>query len=251
MFPNSNISHLACECGKLKELGVLPIMKDYCFCSVWRVNVDSNFSKLAGRAEGRYTSILCGEIPLLDSDAFQEIAAKTAEELYELCKDYTGKNAKVLVAGLGNSEITHDSLGARVCDKLTPSENLCVFYTGVEAKNGIDTANIVRSIAQCAEAELVIAVDSLAANSEERVGRVIQLCDSGISPGSGAGNKSGEVSRGTVGVPVIAVGVPTALKQNEMSEKGYLLVKDDIFLLREKAAEIISETIRRCFEHKT
>ena len=250
MLPISHVSHLACECGKLKGLGILPQIRDYCFCSVGRISVDREGSRLTGRAEGNYASVFCGELSSLDREAAREIAEKTAEELSVMCGRYIGKNkdARVLVVGLGNGKITYDAFGTMVCQKLAPDENMRVFIAGVESETGIETAKAVRCMAECTKAELVIALDSLAANSEERLGRVIQLCDSGISPGSGVGAQNGEISLKTIGVPVVSIGVPTAIKPSAMSERGYLLVGGDVFSLCRVASETIADSIKLCFE---
>ena len=252
MFPKNDISHLVCECGKLKGLGISPRMKDYCFCSVGQVFIDSKSSKLIGRGEGDYVSIFCGDFSALDGEALNEITQKTAEELSLLCGKYTqkGRCAKLLVVGLGNGKIVHDALGALVCKKLVPDENICVFPVGVASETGLDTASVVRSVAESSRAELVIAVDSLAANSEERLGRVIQLCDSGIFAGSGVGNENNEISLKTIGIPVISIGAPTALKPSESDKKNYLLVSGDVLGLCKKASVIISDSIKIYFNHE-
>lgn len=249
MFPKNENSHLACECGKIAKLPFAPTVRDYCFCSVSRIEINADSSKLVGRPAGRYSSVFLGGFLKLEEEERREVAEKTAEELAMLCRECVGnaKNKRALVVGLGNGGVTHDSLGARVCEKLSPDSGLYVFPIGVSGKSGIESAELVKSIAICAKAELVIAVDSLAARSEERVGRVIQLSDSGIAPGSGAGRDCGAVDMSSVGVPVISLGVPTALFVEKMSERGYLMVGDEILPLCEGAAEIIADAIRICF----
>ena len=249
MFPKNSNSHLACECGRIAKLPFSPVVEDYCFCSVSRIDIDTESSKLVGRPAGRYSGIFLGGFSGLEREAKEEVAEKTAEELNALCEKCAcdTEKTKVLVVGLGNGGVTHDSLGARVCEKLCPTDNLCVFSVGVSGKSGIESVRLVKSIAQCSGAELVIAVDALAARSEERVGRVIQLSDSGIAPGSGAGNECEAVNRASVGVPVISVGVPTVLADEKMSKEGYLLVGEEILPLCECAAEVIANAIGKCF----
>ena len=253
MFPKSDNSHLVCECGRISKLPFSSAIKDYSFCSVSKIDINYEASKLVDRPMGTYTSIFLGGFGNLCSDAVSEIVEKTACELGLLCekqiKDSKGK--RILVVGLGNSQVTHDSLGARVCERLSPTENLYVFPVGVSGKSGIESASIVKGIAECAGAELVIAVDSLAARGEERVGRVIQLFDGGIAPGSGAGNSCAAIDKDAVGVPVVSIGVPTALAEAEIRERGYLLVGDNVLELCDEAARIIADAMEICFSNQT
>lgn len=248
MFPKNDSCHLACECGRIAKLPFSPVIEDYCFCSVSRIDIDEKSSGLVGRPKGRYSSIFLGGFSGLENDAKKEVTEKTAKELGAICTKFIGKTKKpgVLVAGLGNGRVTHDSLGAMVCEKLFPTESLYVFSIGVSGKSGIESAELVKSITRCSGAELVIAVDALAARSEERVGRVIQLSDSGIAPGSGAGARCDAINSKTVGVPVVSIGVPTVLYDEKMSKEGYLLVGEEILPLCECAADVISNAIK-CF----
>lgn len=244
MFKQSDVCHLACECGKIAGLPFVRENEEHIFCGVSRIDIDNEGSKLVGRPAGRYVSVAFGNLSELCEDAFCEITEKTAAELEALVARFGKEQPKILVAGLGNREITHDSLGARVCAALEPDENLAVFEVGVSGKSGIESAEIIKSVADCCGAELVIAVDSFAALGEERVGRVIQLSDGGIAPGSGVGKDVAAVGSETVGVPIISVGVPTALVDEKLRARGYLSVGEDVLTVCQKAADIISKSIK-------
>ena len=117
-------------------------------------------------------------------------------------------------------------------------------------KSGIDSVRVVRGIAECCEADIVIAVDSLAARSEVRVGRVLQLSESGIAPASGVRKGSACVDRTSVGVPVIAIGIPTALSEDGGDARGYLSVGEDLLEICEVGAFVVSEMIKNAFKPK-
>ena len=238
--------HLACECEKIASLPLSWENEDYVFCGVSRVDISNEVSDLTGRPAGRYVSISFGELDKLPDEGMDEIIGVSAGELGMLVRHAVGEREvkKILVAGLGNGGITHDSLGARVCARLAPAEGLAVFAVGVEARSGVETARVVKSLSECFGAELVIAVDSLAATGEERVGRVIQLFDGGLTPGSGAGAKNTEINRDFLGVPIVSVGIPTALINNELKERGYLSVGEKVGEICEKGALLISEAIK-------
>ena len=133
------------------------------------------------------------------------------------------KEGCVLVAGLGNHNITPDAIGPKtveftlstrhVADCMPQFEfrSVAAISPGVMGQTGIETGDVIRSVCSEINAACVIAVDALASMSTKRLGRTIQICDTGISPGSGVGNKRAELSEKTLGVPVIALGVPTVV----------------------------------------
>lgn len=141
----------------------------------------------------------------------------------------------VLVAGLGNDEITADALGPKTNDyvlstrhiadelKATLSVNNVVpvssIATGVLGETGIETAEIIKGVVDVIKPSCVITVDALAASSTDRLGTTVQLCDCGISPGSGVGNHRFEISKATMGVPVISIGIPTVVCTSIISGK--------------------------------
>ena len=238
---SKNESHLVCECAKIASLPFVRESEDGIFCGVSRIDIDKEGSLLVGRDEGRYVSIDFGALCGLCREGLDEITAVTARELTALIKRQGGAVGGILVAGLGNRRITHDSLGFRVCELLTPSEGLFVFAAEVSGKSGMESARLVKCAAEACGAGIVIAVDSLAARSEERVGRVIQLSEGGIKPASGVGAESARLDRQSLGVPVLSVGIPTALADYE--HEGYLSVGEDLLDVCSVGAKIISDAI--------
>ena len=245
MLPQNEVSHLVCECARIAKLPFCGENEEYIYCGVSRVDINKEASALVGRAAGRYVSVTFGELSALCDEAIDEIIQKTAREISDLIGRTASGCKNILVVGIGERRVTHDSLGARVCEDLGACEDLFVFEAGTAWRSGIDTAALVKSVALSCEAGLVIAVDSLAAQSEDRVGRVIQISDSGIAPGSGAGKTGEAICRSTVGVPVISIGVPTALVVKELKESGFLAVGNDILALCERSAHVISSSIAK------
>ena len=244
---------LVCECGKMASLPIKNRIEDHTYCSVSRMRLDGELAGLIGRREGSYSSVFFGNASELEEKAEDEIAKILSNEFFALCLGAVKgkKNFKSLVVGLGNGSVTHDSLGCAVCARLLPSENSAVYAVGVAAKSGIPTVAVTRALGAAANSDLVIAVDSLAARSVERVGRVVQLTDSGILQGSGVGAREEGLDAESVGVPVIAVGFPTAFIP-EITEKsdGYLAVPCDLPLIVEGGARIISKALRMMLSQK-
>ena len=138
----------------------------------------------------------------------------------------------VLICGLGNRSITADALGPAVADALVITRHVKLrekklfdslfslevasFAPGVLAQTGIETEELVRGAVERARPDLVVAIDALAARSAERLMTTVQLCDTGIAPGSGMGNRNGALDRKTLGVPVVAIGVPTVVTSSTL-----------------------------------
>ena len=130
---------------------------------------------------------------------------------------------KLLFIGLGNGEVTPDALGPLVIKNLFVTRNLkgwkevegcpvvAALAPGVMAQTGMETGEIVEGIVKKIHPDALIVIDALAAKSSERLNRTIQISNTGIAPGSGVGNQRNEITEKTMGVPVIALGVPTVI----------------------------------------
>lgn len=160
---------------------------------------------------------------LFGDDALKE---KTTEELCRILSEFLkkyliGKGSPILVAGLGNENITADSLGGKVVDKLYVTShlysdksifekfgNLSGIKCGVSGTTGIASFDVLSGVAERIRPSLIIAVDALACSSVRRLGKTIQISDAGIEPGGGVANPKPKLDRDSLGVPVIAIGVP-------------------------------------------
>jgi spore protease len=177
-----------------------------------------------GKAPGTYLTV---EVPALrtkDSNLQERVAAHFANEFSQFLQDVgIDANAKVLLVGLGNWNVTPDALGPHVIKQsmvtrhlfeLAPDQvadgyrSVSAVSPGVLGITGIETSEIIYGVVQETKPDLVIAFDSLASRALSRVNTTIQVTDTGISPGAGVGNKRKQLNQETLGVPVIAVGVP-------------------------------------------
>ena len=163
------------------------------------------------------------------------------------------------MCGLGNRLVTSDSLGPAVTDKLYPTVALEEYDTkifllspGAEGQNGFSTFDNVKSAVELSECELLIVIDSLCARSPERLSATIQLSSTGILPGSGVGNHKKEISKETLSVPVISIGVPTVSELKVLSEGEdiFFLSPSDIDLCISSFADILASSIEKIFYRK-
>ncbi|MBQ7293976.1 MAG: GPR endopeptidase [Clostridia bacterium] len=245
------IRDLACECERIGKLPFDIKTEDFLHYSLSRLELNENEAKLVGRPSGRYVSIFSGSVSELDGESASDISEALSRELALMAKAVTGKDAsclKAVLAGLGNRSVGYDSFGARVCEMTAPSSRLAVFKIGVPSQSGLTSSRFLRCVADCAKADLAVVLDSLVAKSEERVGRIIQLADSGVTAGSGVGNHSDRIDGDALGIPVIAIGLPTALEtEGSLMKMGYLAVSAQAENIAKSGARIVSRGIEMLF----
>lgn len=195
---------------------------------VTKVMIDTkNAAKIMGKPIGSYVTMEAPALIEPDEDYHREISDCLAEELLNIIPD-SDREQSVLVVGLGNREVTADALGPRVVDNLFITRHVVKAYgkaayncskmnlvssiePGVMAKTGMETAEIVQGVVEETSPDVLIVVDALAARSTKRLNRTIQITDTGIQPGSGVGNHRNALTEATLGIPVIAIGVPTVV----------------------------------------
>lgn len=223
-----------------------------------------------GKEMGTYITV---ELPSL-TDNFTE----TDERLVTIGNEIRRLlpvNGLVLVAGLGNPEITPDSLGPKTSSRILATRHItgeiarstgldrlrpvAVMSTGVTGQTGIETGEYILSIVKRIRPNAVVVIDALASRRPERLGCTLQISDTGISPGAGVGNHRTKINKETIGVPVIAIGVPTVVdvqtlasdllkgdfgsKTKKMITPGgrqMVVIPREIDLLTERAARLIS-----------
>lgn len=173
----------------------------------------------------------------------------------------------VLVAGLGNKNITADSLGPlvnayvlstrHILNDLSATSgfenlfNVSTITTGVLGETGIETSEIIKGVVQQINPSCVIAVDALAASSTERLGTTVQFSDNGIFPGSGVGNHRHEISEKTLGVPVVSIGIPTVVSTSVITGNdadNVFVTPREIDRIAEQGAKLIGMGINKCFQ---
>jgi spore protease len=191
------------------------------------VEITSVGEKHLGKKPGRYLTMEVQGIRQQDTELQQKVEEVFANEFSQFLKGMgIKKEDSCLVVGLGNWNVTPDALGPMVCENLLITRHLyelqpenveegyrsvSALAPGVMGLTGIETSDIIFGIVEKTKPDFVIAIDALASRSIERVNSTIQISDTGIHPGSGVGNKRKELSKATLGIPVIAIGVPTVV----------------------------------------
>ncbi len=236
--------------------------------SITRIDVlNETGAETVGKPIGRYVTV---EVTPFAKHA--QFIDDSLEALTLEIRRMIPSQGSALIAGLGNTKITPDALGPKCASmifatrhitgellKATGFENLrCVtsFSTGVTGETGAEASEMIKGIVGMVNPDFVITVDALAARSVERLGTTVQMCNTGIIPGSGVGNSRQEISEKTVGVPVISIGVPTVvdaatlildcggagLDENSVIEQsGNMMVTPrEVDLMIERAAKLVS-----------
>ena len=239
-------------------------------------------SQLLKKPVGNYVTV---QLPSL-TDSIRDTDARVkalSEEIGRLLP----VNGLVLVAGLGNIEITPDALGPKTASKVLATRHIpgaiarstgldrlravAVMHTGVTGQTGIETGELLRGVVKNIRPSAMIAVDALASRRLERLGCTVQISDTGISPGAGVGNRRARIDRDTMGIPVIAIGVPTVVdaltlafdlldiddeKQGlELSKtvspqgRGMVVTPKEIDLLTDRAARLISLSVNMALQN--
>lgn len=227
---------------------------------ITKVNITTpEAEKIMGKGKGTYVTIEAQGLRYKNTPLQQKIMKVLANELVDMAE--LGKNATVLVIGLGNWNITPDALGPRAIDKIVVTRHLqemlspelkggvrsvCAIAPGVLGITGMETVEIVQGLVSKIQPNLVIAIDALAAASTRRVITTVQLANTGISPGSGVGNKRFGLTKESLGVPVIAIGVPTVVHASTIAMDTINTLQEHAPFARYfKSMEHLSDTDRR------
>ena len=190
-----------------------------------------------GKPCGSYLTLECSLLREHDPDARIAMSTLLGEELGRMLD--SGDEAPVLVVGLGNRSVTPDALGPAVIDKTLVTRHIqgssfaaknmrsvCAMAPGVLGVTGIETVELVESLVRDLKPRAVVCIDSLAARDSRRIGCTIQVSNTGIQPGSGVGNHRKPLTRETLGVDVIAVGVPTVIYAATLARDAFALLSD-------------------------
>lgn len=189
-----------------------------------RVRIKSErLGKEIGKRTGEYVSFESDDVLQRNTEEYGNISNALAEEITRMLKNTKGR---ILVAGLGNENMTADSLGPKTVKNVLVTKhifdfmpdavtenmgNVCAVSTGVMGVTGIESADVIKGICSQCDVKAIIAVDALAARKSERMFSSFQICDAGIEPGAGVGNGRSALNKESLGIPVIAIGVPTVI----------------------------------------
>ena len=195
---------------------------------VTRVKITSEQAEQAiGKPKGDYITIDIKKINFLTDEEKEQAAGTLANELKKLVGEKTKFKDDILVVGLGNEEVTPDALGPNVIKEVEVTRHIIKYLPqyidenarpvsaiapGVLGTTGIETLEVIKGVVENIKPKLLIVIDALASRSMERISSTIQLSNTGIVPGAGVGNTRKEISEGTLGIPVIAIGIPTVVE---------------------------------------
>ena len=195
---------------------------------VERVKItNENGEKAIGKPMGDYITIDIQKLKIAQEEELEKAGEILANELKTIVAKHVNSQGEILVVGLGNSYVTPDSLGPKVTNEIEVTRHIINYLPqyveegtrmvsaiapGVLGTTGIETAEILKGIVDNIHPKLVIVIDALASRSIERISSTVQLSDTGIVPGAGVGNTRNEISQKTLGIPVVAIGIPTVVE---------------------------------------
>ena len=193
-----------------------------------RVKVtNENGEEAIGKKRGIYVTIDLKDFKVADDEQIQKSSEVLSKELKEILKAHIAEKDDILVVGLGNIYVTPDSLGPKVINEIDVTRHIIKYLPqyidentrpvtaispGVLGTTGIETMEILKGIVDNVKPKLLIVIDALASRSIDRISSTIQIADTGIIPGAGVGNTRKEISEKTLGIPVIALGIPTVVE---------------------------------------
>ena len=198
-------------------------------------NIKTNIVKITneqgeqaiGKPIGTYVTVDIKNLKLATDEDIQKASDVVKDELKKIIDSHCESQDEILVVGLGNQFVTPDSLGPKVVSeievtkhfiKYTPqyvvegTRSVCAIAPGVLGTTGIETSEIIRGIVDKVQPKMLIVIDSLASKSIERISSTVQISDTGIVPGGGVGNAREELSEKSIGIPLIAIGVPMVVE---------------------------------------
>lgn len=189
--------------------------------------INEEGEKAIGKPIGNYITIDIQKLKIAQDEDIEKAAEILSNELRNIIDKHIDKQGEILVVGLGNMYVTPDSLGPKVINDIEVTRHIINYLPqyveegtrmvsaispGVLGTTGIETVEIIKGIVDNIHPKLVIVIDALASRSIERISSTVQLSDTGIVPGAGVGNKRNEISKKTLGIDVIAIGIPTVVE---------------------------------------
>lgn len=238
-------------------------------CSITEIIVDDILAGIKiGKSKGRYITVETDRLSAHPED-FAEQSMNISDEISALIPD----KERLLIVGLGNESITPDALGPKTASRIIATRHVAlenagqelsglrlnsvsVLAAGVMGQTGIESSELIYAVCEKVRPTCIIAVDALACTDISRLGTTIQITDTGISPGSGVQNRRKELSKEALGVPVIAVGVPTVVDMHSIVENitgkapdkhlpNMMVTPRDIDKLIDRTAHLLAYSINR------
>lgn len=230
-FPNDNVEINGVEIKK-EDTGISGI-------TMTIVDImDEHGSEAMGKPVGKYITLEFSDREWEKSDeaGLEKVLAGVVEKMMAEKKI----KKKIMIAGLGNRYATPDMLGNKVVEYIDiVPEKVCAMAPGVLSQTGMETCDIIKNIVSDGGFDGIIVIDSLCSRHTERLCHTVQITDTGISPGAGVGNRRKEIDENVMGIPVIAIGVPTVVSmatvacdciEETLLGQGFSQKETDIFL---------------------
>ena len=248
------VDYTSCEC----EVGTWEIVNIY----------SDEGARSVGRPRGSYNTLNIGRMDLISETEIEDTIEEVGKKLCKMTDALGVTPERILVVGLGNKNLTPDTVGPKTAEIVKPTlhikefdeemffslgcSEIAVITPGVSALSGIDSSEIIKGVCRRIIPDLVIAADAIATSSKDRLGTTIQISDTGIFPGSGVGNSRGAVNETTTGSPTIAIGVPTVIdfrtfENGRKSDTAMLVAPKEIDEITDVAAKIIGGAINQTF----
>ena len=233
-----------------------------------RISSDEGAASI-GRPIGIYDTLNVGRMDSLTEDDIDDAIEEIAHKLCEIFDTVGILPERILVVGLGNRALTPDSVGPKAAQIIKPTlhiseldddaftmlecSEIAVITPGVMSESGMDSTEIIKGVCRRIVPDVILAIDSIATGSYERLGTTIQISDTGIFPGSGVGNTRMPLCRDTLGIPVIAIGTPTVIDSRAFMGTEYKKIPSMLVAPREideittVAARIIGGAVNQAF----
>lgn len=224
--------------------------------------VNEKGEKALEKPIGNYVTIDIKKMKYIDETEIEIISKVLSDELKNMIRKSVKEDDSILVVGLGNRYVTPDSLGPKVVSKIEVTRHILEYMPhaipektrpvsaispGVLGITGIETIEILKGITQNTNPKMIIAIDALATRNIERISSSIQLADTGIVPGAGVNNTRKEISKTTLNIPVLAIGIPTVVSlaaiTNDENYKDMIVTPKEIDELIENMSKIVSKGI--------
>ncbi|MBE6644353.1 MAG: GPR endopeptidase [Ruminococcaceae bacterium] len=247
-----------------------------CAVGIWeRIRIISEEgARSINRPIGRYDTLNLGRMDLLSDEEILDAGEEIAKKLCETVDGTSASPERILVVGLGNRNLTPDSIGPKTAAQVKPTlhikefdedmfdslecSEIAVLCPGVTAESGMEASEVIRGVCRRLLPDVIIAVDAIATCSKERLGTTVQISDTGLFPGSGVGNYRNALTEESIGIPIIAIGVPTVIDSRifslgdsdekvPYSEESMLVSPKEIDEITNVAAEIIGGAINQAF----
>ena len=246
--------------------------RDVCLGGVWeRLKITSEAgAKSIGRPIGLYDTLTLPRMDTITPEDIEDAKEEVSRELCRICDLCDVSPERILVVGLGNRDLTPDAIGPESAKEIEATmhikkddpemfealgcSEICILCPDVTSNTGIAAASIVKSVAEEVRPTVIFAIDSLASRSDERLGNTIQISNTGIIPGTGVGHRGLTINEDLIGVPVIAIGIPTVISTACIREYPQKSKKTEFFVspkginrIVKNGAKIIGGGINQAF----